>query len=256
MSQYEPSRWLKCPILGSVSFSAKPWFSTTATLLTAMLALSACSSSDTPTTTEQSQDSEQQAESSEELQSVIPEPEYDGDDTVRLPLAMVASPEQLAGAPLDDSGRISEVPEELAQANPPHDEEIARSETFGCEDTISVIQTVPVVTEDPGYSAVEFLLGDGSRNVAQPVLTSAAAGSGLEVESVETDNGTVTVELSGEPMYGDVCSAAQLIRQVEVTARAATGSSSAEILLDDTPLAELMGVDEDSPLTITEILRD
>src|SRR5699024_6104612 len=99
-------------------------------------------------------DDDSAAEASEQEQTTqnpIPEPEYASDDTVRLPIGLVSPAGHNQLAPIGEDGSITEDQGgDLAgqqSGPPPHQTEIARTATFGCEDTISVVQTVPVVTD-------------------------------------------------------------------------------------------------------------
>ncbi|WP_258934747.1 hypothetical protein [Nesterenkonia pannonica] len=44
-----------------------------------------------------------------------------------------------------------------------------------------------------------------------------------------------------------------MLKQIETTARMATGADEAEVLLEGASLAEQLGISEDSPLQINEI---
>lgn len=191
----------------------------------------------------------------------IPEPEYDGDDSVRLPIGLISPPGHNDLAPIGDDGRISDPPDQGAygqQSGPsPHQTEIARTEAFGCGDTVSVVQTVPTVTEDPARAALEYLLSLESTTHGDPAFSNPLAVSEeLAVEAVEFDGEKVLVTLDGEPAARDSCETWRVAKQIETTARLATGADDVEILLADTTLAEYWGLADDSPLQITEIQRD
>lgn len=227
-----------------------------AAALGAALLASACSP-------EGSQNDEADSEGSQNEQAEqnpIPQPEYDSDDSVRLPIGLVSPPGHNEIAPLGEDGRISEVQgqEAFGQSGPsPHQTEIARTDAFGCGDTISVIQTVPMVTDDPGHAALDYLLSLESTTHGDPAFGNPMAVSeDLTVESVELDGDQVTVMLEGEPAARDSCETWRVAKQIETTARMATGADAVEIQLEDTTLAEYWGFGDDSPLQITEIQRD
>lgn len=191
----------------------------------------------------------------------IPEPDYDSDDTVRLPIGLVSPAGHNELAPIDDQGRISESRARDQFDQPtgpsPHQIEIARSESFGCEDTISVVRTVPVVTEDPASAALDYLLEAESPTHGDPEFINSLAGSEeLAVESVEVDEDHVVVTLDGVPDVADSCEAWQVAKQIEATARLAIGATTAEVQLPESSLAEHWGLGDDSALEITEIQRD
>lgn len=172
----------------------------------------------------------------------MPEPEFGDDDTVALPIGLVSPPGYDWGIyDLDDP----DSPEQ------PHRSQVARTEAFGCENHISIMATVPVVTDNPAETALDYLLTDSAGNHGDPAFFNALATSGLEVESVETDDDGVTVHLSGIPTSSGYCQSWQIVKQIETTARAATGATSAEVLLEGQSLAAQLGLEDgDAPLTI------
>lgn len=224
-----------------------------AAALCAALLVSACSGGDSQSDEDESEvPQDDQAE-----QNPIPQPEYDSDDSVRLPIGLVSPPGHNEIAPLGADGRIVESQAQDIYGPSPHQTEIARTEAFGCGDTISVIQTVPMVTEDPAHAALEYLLSLESTTHGDPAFGNPLALSdGLTVESVELDGDQVTVMLDGEPAARDSCDTWRVAKQIETTARMATGADAVEIQLADTTLAEYWGLGEDSRLQITEIQRD
>ncbi|WP_146339887.1 hypothetical protein [Nesterenkonia sp. NBAIMH1] len=206
-----------------------------------------------------SQGSGDQGSQEQEYDNPVPAPEYEDDDSVRLPLGFISPVGQNEAAPLEDGGigEADDAPGDPFQAQPeqsePHLTEIARTDAFGCEDRISVIQTVPMVVDDPAGAALEFLLEDQYGQHGSPEFVNALAVTDLSIESVEHSGGTVTVELSGQPPAAGGCQAWQVLKQIETTARMATGADEAEVLLEGASLAEQLGISEDSPLQINEI---
>ncbi len=209
-------------------------------------------------------------EEAEGPENTIPQPEYEGDDTIRLPIGMISPDGHSEGAPIGEDGTLegTEAPgapvdedgNQLFESDPQqtHQTEIARTEVFGCQDTVSVIQTVPMVTDDPAHTALEYLLNDPLYYHGEPAFVNAlSASEELSVETVETEDGTVTVELSGEPVSRSDCEAWQILTQIETTARVATGADHSEVLLNGTPLAQELGLAQpEVPLEIYEITHD
>ena len=194
-------------------------------------------------------------------QNPIPQPEYDSDDTTRLPIGLISPAGHNEIAPIDDEGQISESRPQDMEGQPtgpnPHQTEVARTEVFGCSDTISVVQTVPMVTEDPAHAALDYLFSVEATTHGSPEFgNSLALSEGLSVESVELDGDEVTVSLDGVPAVADSCDAWRVLKQVETTARIATGASAAQIQADGVNLAEQWGLGETSQLQITEIDHD
>lgn len=206
--------------------------------------------------------------------NTIPQPQFEADDSVRLPLAMVSPEGQSQAAPLDgettpenwqsqedgqatlqDEQAPGIPPEETPQVAQAQEIEIARTATFGCEDTVSVVQSVPMVTEDPAAAAIQFLIDDQLYSHGSPAFSNPLAGSEeLSVDSVDVEDDTVLVELSGEPETSGECESWQILTQIETTARVATGATYSEVSVDGQPLAEIFGlpVDQD-PLQINEV---
>lgn len=203
-------------------------------------------------------------------QNTIPQPEYEGDDTVRLPIAMISPAGHSEGPPIGEDGTLegTDAPgapvdqqgNELFDSDPQqtHQTEIARTDVFGCQDTISVVQTVPMVTDDPAHTALEYLISDPLYYHGEPAFINAlSASEDLSVEAVGTEGDTVTVELSGDPASRSECESWQILSQIETTARVATGATYSEVLLDGEPLAQELGLVETSePLVIHEITHD
>lgn len=226
----------------------------TATVVGALLLITACGPAE---------EEPQEQEDSEEAVNEIPQPELDSDDTLHLPVGMVSPAGHSEGAPIGEDGTIesTEAPgdpingqDESEQQT--HTTEVARTSTFGCEDTISVIETVPAATDDPVGAALDFLMKDPLYYHGEPAfINPLAVSETLEVSTVEEDGDTVTVDLTGEPISRSQCESWQILKQLETTARAASGASSAEILVDGEPLADLLGIQEadDQPLEIREI---
>ncbi|MDO5492970.1 MAG: GerMN domain-containing protein [Nesterenkonia sp.] len=180
----------------------------------------------------------------------LPEPEYDSDESVRLPMGLVTPAGHAENTPIDDDGHMEiEDDSENVQMI-----ESARSDVFGCEDTISVITTVPTVTEDPTSGALGYLIADEEPTHGEPEFINLLTEfEDLSLESAELDDDVVTVELTGEAPPVDACAGARIHAQIEATARAASGAAEAELLLDGEPLSEALGIEEPDPLELTQI---
>ncbi len=219
-----------------------------AILLASALVLTSCGS-----------DSDADGQSEEDSGGGIPQPEYDDDETTRLPLAFVSPHGSEEGAPSGENGNMEnpdapgaqDEDETEADDDEPleavHVSEMARSADFGCGDTVSVVRSEPLVTDEPARDAVDFLLDDERYYHGDPAFINALAASEqqLSIESIEVEDDTAVVELSGEPITRSDCESWQIIVQLQVTARAATGADSAEILLEGSPLAEELGLPAD-----------
>lgn len=206
----------------------------------ALFGISACddgSVDDEPNTEGAEQDSAEE----DVPDNPLPEPAFDDDETIALPLGLVSPP----GFDWENYDSDDDF-----QPERPHSHQIARTDMFGCQDYISVMQSVPMVTENPTESALEYLLSMDTTQHGDPAFLNPLASSDLEVTDVEHGEDTVTVHLTGLAASADVCQSWQILKQIETTARAATGAQEAEVLLDDMPLAGQLGLDDSSPLTI------
>ncbi|MCH8562192.1 GerMN domain-containing protein [Nesterenkonia sp. YGD6] len=207
--------------------------------------------------------SDPEPEEQEVPSNTIPQPEVEADDTVRLPLAMVSPDGQAQAAPLSGEGTLEDEQapgspvEETPDGEQAQEIEIARTAAFGCDDTVSVIRSVPTVTEDPAVAALEFLIDDELFSHGSPAFSNPlAASEELSVDSVEVEQDMVRVALSGEPVTTGECESWQILTQIETTARVATGATDSEVTVDGQPLAELLGLPADrDPLQINEIER-
>ncbi|RJN32765.1 GerMN domain-containing protein [Nesterenkonia natronophila] len=211
----------------------------------ALLGVSACDgdSADNESDTESKEGNQDTAEQ-DPPDDPLPEPAFDDDETVSLPIGLVSPP-----------GYDWEIYESDDEYRPdqPHSHQVARTNMFGCQDYISVMQTVPIVTEDPTTSALEYLLAMDTSQHGDPAFLNPLASSGLEVTGAEHDGDVVTVSLTGSAGSTSICQSWQILKQIEATARAATGAPEAEVLLDEAPLSAQLGLEETSPLTIQNL---
>lgn len=180
-------------------------------------------------------------QTSEDPGNPLLEPEFDDDETVALPIGLISPP-----------GYDWEIYDSEQADGPeqPHGRQVARTEAFGCDDYISIVQTVPMVTEEPGESALEYLISLERTQYGSPAFLNPLASSGLTVTDVDQEGETVTVSLTGTVVSSSVCQSWQILKQVETTARAATGAQQAEVLLDGSPLAAQLGLEDVGQLTI------
>lgn len=226
--------------------------SSVAAALAASLVLTGCGPDDGGE--DDAQDSDGEA-----VQS-IPQPEHEDDDTVRIPLALVSPAGTAEGAPYGDQGHPEgeEAPGEPVTQSPGNTQGHtvrARTEYFGCEDTLSLIQTVPMVSDDIPYDAVNFLLNDIQYNHGDPAFVNAVMISdNMDLDSVTVTGDTVTVDLSGEVTTRSYCESWQILKQIETTARVAAGVENGEVLLNGSPLSAELGLENDGePLSIYEL---
>jgi hypothetical protein len=206
----------------------------------ALFGISACDD-DSADNESEPEGGDQEAAEQDLPDNPLPEPAFDDDETVALPIGLISPPGY--------DWEIYESDEEY-RPDQPHSHQVARTDMFGCQDYISVMQTVPIVTEDPTTSALEYLLAMDTSQHGDPAFLNPLASSGLEVTGAEYDGDVVTVSLTGSAESTSICQSWQMLKQIEATARAATGAQEAEVLLDEVPLSAQLGLEETSPLTI------
>lgn len=124
----------------------------------------------------------------------------------------------------------------------------ASGQPIGCGDSL-VRATAPTSgpgldTEDRVATGIETLLQQSAREVdpddaGQPGLTNALYQSEMTVRNVSISGDVVTVGLDGFPLSAGTCDAPRIVEQLEQTAAANAGVSTARILVNDgTPIDE------------------
>lgn len=205
-----------------------------------LLGVAACDN-ETPSDNQTESAPQVEEQASEDPGNPMLEPEFGDDETVALPIGLISPP-----------GYDWEVYDSADDYDPdqPHGQQVARTEAFGCQDYISIVQTVPMVTEEPAESAIEYLLSLDRSQHGSPAYSNPLATSGLNVADIEYDGDTVTVNVTGTVASSSVCQSWQILKQLETTARAATGAQSAEVLLDGNSLAGALGLEDSGQLAI------
>ncbi|WP_010525906.1 GerMN domain-containing protein [Nesterenkonia sp. F] len=214
--------------------SARPRRAVVAVGLAAALALTGCG--------DESQEQGVGPDAGTDADSGLPAPAHAEDDTVRLTIGLVSPANQQADAPISADGEL------LAAEDGPtvQEREIARTESFGCQDTVSIVRTVPMLTDDPLSESLRFIVGDTRTQHGDPAFSNPLANSeDLSLESASVDGDTVTVELGGEISTRGACESWQLLEQLDATARAAAGVDEAEVLIDGEPLSRRLGLGDD-----------
>ncbi|MFC7403256.1 GerMN domain-containing protein [Citricoccus sp. GCM10030269] len=89
-------------------------------------------------------------------------------------------------------------------------------------------------------AAIQALLNQKKYDVGQSGLINALYQSELTLEDASISGDTVTVELSGMPISAGTCDDPRIIAQLENTAIANAGVYTATILVDGTPIRDVM----------------
>ncbi|MFC0582856.1 hypothetical protein [Micrococcoides hystricis] len=117
--------------------------------------------------------------------------------------------------------------------------------TLTCGEAMVLVNTVPVKTEEPVQTALEFLLGNEQYYHGEPQLLDPLKNlNDVTVKNVTTESDAVRVELSGTIVNPGWCQAAQLVAQLEMTAAAAAGGKTPTITLDGANVRQALGVED------------
>lgn len=113
-----------------------------------------------------------------------------------------------------------------------------------CGDLLIRRESVPVKTEDVARSSVDFLLHDDYYSHGDPALTNSLALSSedLTLEDLQVDGDTVTVRLAGDLTTRSDCESYRIRAQLHSTAADAAGVQNAQILLNDVDLDQHLGL--------------
>ena len=115
---------------------------------------------------------------------------------------------------------------------------------LGCGDSLvmsSVQGMDPALTgAERVEAAIEALLAQRDREVGERGLTTALHHSDLTLQSAELSDDTVTVHLTGQLTSAGTCDDPRIIGQLEQTALVNAGVSTAHILMDGTPVQDLL----------------
>ncbi|MFP3895997.1 MAG: GerMN domain-containing protein [Anaerolineales bacterium] len=112
---------------------------------------------------------------------------------------------------------------------------------FGCNDSLVPVQVQIDADADPATAALNKLLSIESREHESTELYNALYQSDLSVEEVRITNGEAIVRLSGTLMLGGVCDEPRVKEQLQQTVLQYVGVQEVSIIIDDTPLEDLLG---------------
>lgn len=113
---------------------------------------------------------------------------------------------------------------------------------IGCGDSLIATTTAPVRFTDQVGPSVGTLLANKSRDVGLSGLVNVLYQSSLTYLGGELNGSTITIYLSGQFMLGGVCDIPRAKAQLEYTAMAASGATSAQVLVDGRPIDEVLSL--------------
>lgn len=113
---------------------------------------------------------------------------------------------------------------------------------IGCGDSLIATTTAPVRFTDQVGPSIGALLANKSRDVGLSGLVNVLYQSNLMYVSGELVGSTITIYLSGQFMLGGVCDIPRAKGQLEYTAMAASGATSAEVFVNGRPIHEVLSL--------------
>ncbi|WP_426225055.1 hypothetical protein [Pseudarthrobacter sp. DSP2-3-2b1] len=113
---------------------------------------------------------------------------------------------------------------------------------IGCGDSLVATSTAPVRFTDQVGPSIGALLANKSRDVGLSGLVNALYQSDLTYLGGELAGSTITIYLSGQFMLGGVCDVPRAKAQLEYTAMAASGATSAEVFVNGRPIDEVLSL--------------
>ncbi|MDQ0146832.1 hypothetical protein [Pseudarthrobacter niigatensis] len=113
---------------------------------------------------------------------------------------------------------------------------------IGCGDSLVATTTAPVRFTDQVGPSVGTLLANKSRDVGMSGLVNVLYQSNLSYVAGELDGSTITIWLTGQFMLGGVCDVPRAKAQLEYTAMAASGATSAQVFVNGRPIDEVLSL--------------
>ena len=115
--------------------------------------------------------------------------------------------------------------------------------TLACGEELVLVNTVPVKTDDPVATALEFLFENeqfyhGDPSLMDPLKNSTEA----EISEITISDDEVSVALTGGLFTRGGCESAQIVAMLERTAKANAGVENAVVTVDGTPIRDYFGM--------------
>jgi len=113
---------------------------------------------------------------------------------------------------------------------------------IGCGDSLVATTTAPVRFTDQVGPSVGTLLANKNRDIGMSGLINVLYQSSLTYVAGELDGSTITIWLTGQFMLGGVCDIPRAKAQLEYTAMAASGATSAQVFINGRPIDEVLSL--------------
>jgi len=114
--------------------------------------------------------------------------------------------------------------------------------TTGCGDSVVPITTAPVRFTDQVRPSIEALLANKNYTLGESGYVNTLYQSNLTYVAGELTGSTITIWLTGQFMLGGVCDIPRAKAQLEYTAMAASGATSAQVFVNGRPLDEVLSL--------------
>lgn len=163
-----------------------------------------------------------------------------------------SKPDQLSTSDLDQEQESEKDPEAEGLDEPSEttftpilyyvatDDNGMSGELIGCGDSLMRVEGEITQASDVVVASFEALLGNQEREIGQSGLYNALYQSDLSISHWAKDGDMITVDLTGSLKSGGACDDARITKQLESTAAMAAGASQATILVDGTPIEEIL----------------
>lgn len=113
---------------------------------------------------------------------------------------------------------------------------------IGCGDSTVATTTAPVRFTDQVGPSIRTLLANKNRDVGLSGLVNALYQSNLAYVGGELNGSTIIIWLTGQFMLGGVCDVPRAKAQLEYTAMAASGATSAQVIVNGRPIDEVLSL--------------
>lgn len=113
---------------------------------------------------------------------------------------------------------------------------------IGCGDSLVATTTAPVRFTDQVGPSIGTLLANKNRDVGLSGLVNVLYQSNLSYVGGELEGSTITIYLTGQFMLGGVCDIPRAKAQLEYTAMAAAGATSARVFVNGRPIDEVLSL--------------
>ncbi|MGG5171048.1 hypothetical protein ACQR35_02565 [Pseudarthrobacter sp. J1738] len=113
---------------------------------------------------------------------------------------------------------------------------------LGCGDSLVATTTAPVRFTDQVGPSIRTLLANKDHEIGQSGLVNALYQSDLSYVAGDLSGSTITIWLEGQFRLGGVCDIPRAKAQLEYTAMAASGATSAQVVVNSRPIDDVLSL--------------